>query len=127
MNAKVMMNNGSKSILVVDDEEGVREVVSEIISNMGHMVYNADSGERALDMLSKLEFDLVISDVKMAGMDGVAFTQRLRDLFPDLSLGLMTAYPSEIIERMLQEKTVDFLLQKPFQVHELEGVVQELV
>ncbi len=120
------MKNGPKTVLVVDDEEGVREVVSEAISSMGFMVHRAESGEKALDMMSEKRIDMVITDVKMEGMDGVALARRLRDRFPKLPLALMTAYPSDMLEQMLQEKKVDYLLEKPFLMKDLEGLVLNL-
>jgi len=126
MNAQIALNNGSKTILVVDDEEGVREVVSEVISGMGFIVQHAASGEIALDLVTRNPIDLVISDVRMSGMDGVALARKLRARYPELPLALMTAYPCDAVEKALRDKKVDFLLQKPFQMEELEGMVENL-
>lgn len=115
-----------KTVLIVDDEESVREIVSEMISEMGYNVQSAESGEAALDLISRIDFDLVISDVKMDGMDGLTLAQRLRKKFPKLPLALMTAHPSDGVYKMVQEKLVDFLLLKPFQIDELKGMVLNL-
>ncbi len=122
----MMANNAIKTVLIVDDEESVREIVTEMIGEMGYDVKSAESGEAALDLMSKVNFDLVISDVKMDGMDGLSLAQRLREKFPKLPLALMTAYPSDSVHSMVREKLVDFLLLKPFQIDELQGMVLNL-
>lgn len=122
----MMANNAVKTVLIVDDEESVREIVAEMIGEMGYNVKGVESGEAALDLISKINFDLVISDVKMDGMDGLSLAQRLREKFPKLPLALMTAYPSDNVYSMVREKLVDFLLLKPFQIDELQGMVLNL-
>jgi CheY-like chemotaxis protein len=119
-------NNGAKTILVVDDEEGVREIIVEIITELGYAVQPAESGEQALDLMDQTQVDLVISDLKMDGMDGLALARQLRERFPELPLALMTAFPNEDVHRAVEEKQVDFLLLKPFQMEELQGMVLNL-
>ena len=126
MTSQAMMKNGTKIVLVVDDEKDVREIVTEMIEDLGFSVYGADSGEAALDLISQTSVDLVISDVKMRGMDGLSFARRLRKRSPKLPLALMTSYPCDDVRKMLQEQRVDFLLQKPFQMDELQGMVLNL-
>jgi len=120
------MKGAPKMILVVDDEQDVREIVAEIIAEMGFQVQSVDSGEEALNLMSKTPVDLVISDVKMDGMDGLSLARRIRDHFPHLPLALMTASPSDDLRRMLEERLFDSLLLKPFQMDELQGMVQNL-
>ncbi|MCX6639271.1 MAG: response regulator [bacterium] len=118
--------NQPKRVLVVDDEEGVREIVSEMIADMGFSVCGAESGEDALKLLKKTKVDLVISDVKIKGMDGLSLARRLRKRFPKLPLALMTAFDSADVRKMVSDRKVDFLLLKPFYMDELRGMVQHL-
>lgn len=115
-----------KTVLVVDDEEGVREIIVEIVGDLGYTVEPAKSGEQALDLMNQTQIDLVISDLKMDGMDGLTLARQLRERFPDLPLVLMTAFPNEDVHRAIAERKVDFLLVKPFQLEELEGMVLNL-
>ena len=121
-----MMPDGSKTVLVVDDEKDVREIVTEMVSDLGYTVRGVGSGEAALNFIAETPVDLIISDVKMSGMDGLSLVKRVRSKFPQLPLALMTSYPSDDVHRMLQEKMVDFLLMKPFRIEELQGMVQRL-
>jgi CheY-like chemotaxis protein len=120
------MPDGFKTVLVVDDEKGVREIVAEIISDLGYTVWGVGSGEAALNLITETPVDLIISDVKMNGMDGLSLAKKVRAKFPKLPLALMTSYPSDEVHRLLREKMVDFLLMKPFKLEELQGMVQRL-
>ena len=126
MKSSGTMRENPKTILIVDDEEDVRYIVSEMIAEMGFAVYGAESGQKALDLVSHTPVDLVISDVKMEGMDGLSLARRLRRRFPKLPLALMTAYPSDDVHRLLREKEIDFLLIKPFFIDELQNMVLSL-
>jgi two-component system, response regulator FlrC len=119
-------HNIPKRVLVVDDEAGVREIVSEIIMEMGYTVYGAESGEDALIFASKTPVDLVISDVRIKGMNGISLVRKLRKLFPKLPLAFMTAYADKDVKSMMADHKVDFILQKPFYMDELQGMVHRL-
>ncbi len=116
----------TKTILVVDDEADVREIVAEMISDMGYLVEGAASGEAAQALLNKTSVDLVISDVEMKGMDGLALARWVRNHFPRMPLAIMTAFPSEDLKKMLRQNLVDSYLPKPFQMGELQCLVQNL-
>ncbi len=116
----------SKKVLIVDDEEGVREIVGEMIADLGYATYGAASAEAALSFIARHSVDLVISDVKMSGIDGLTLVRHLRKRFPELPVALMTAYPNDDVRRMLQDKLVDCLLPKPFLMSDLQGMVQRL-
>jgi two-component system response regulator FlrC len=118
--------NGRKTILVVDDEADVRDIVAEMISDMGFQVREAASAEAARDFIRQSPVDLVISDVEMKGMDGLTLARWVRQQFPNLPMAIMTAYPTEDLHQLVRQKMVDNVLQKPFQVGELQGLVQNL-
>ncbi|TKJ40279.1 hypothetical protein CEE37_08100 [candidate division LCP-89 bacterium B3_LCP] len=115
-----------KKVLVVDDERDVREIIAEMIADLGYEVHGVSSGEAALNLIDESSVDLLISDVKMEGMDGLALVKRVRQKFPELPLALMTSYANDDVHRMLSDRIVDFLLPKPFNMNELQGMVQSL-
>ena len=75
------METGEK-ILVVDDNNFLRSVVSKMLSMLGYDVLSADSGENGLSLFLKNKFDIVLSDYEMPGMDGVAFACSVKKSSP---------------------------------------------
>jgi DNA-binding response OmpR family regulator len=84
----------SANILVVDDEGANRYSVSKTLQRVGYMVSEAGSGEEALDVMNKQAFDVVLTDIRMPGLDGVELLRRIKDESPDVIVILMTAYAS---------------------------------
>jgi DNA-binding NtrC family response regulator len=120
------LKNHHKIVLVVDDETDVREVVEEMIAEMGFQVKGVSNGKAAQDLIINTPVDLVISDVQMKGIDGLALAHWIRDRFPRLPLALMTAFPSDDLKSLVRKKVVKCLLRKPFQLNDLQGMVQNL-
>ncbi|HBG73358.1 MAG TPA: hypothetical protein DDX05_07030, partial [Deltaproteobacteria bacterium] len=81
-----------RKILLVDDEEIFLRPLARTIVAAGFLVDTAGTASEAREKLKTGEVDLVISDVRMPGMDGIAFTRSLREEFGDLPVILMTAY-----------------------------------
>jgi DNA-binding response OmpR family regulator len=81
-------------ILVVDDEGANRYSVSKTLQRVGYTVNDAASGEDALDMLDKQIYDVVLTDIRMPGLDGVELLRRIKEDAPDAIVILMTAYAS---------------------------------
>lgn len=101
-------------ILVVDDELIVRDSLKEWLDDEGFSVDMADSGPTALEMLAEKEYQLVLTDIKMPGMDGVEMLKQALQDHPDLSVVMMTAYATvETAVDALKTGALDYLL-KPF-------------
>ncbi len=79
-------------VLIVDDESSARGALSEILADEGYKVRTAADGFRALAAASEFAPDVVLTDLKMPGMDGLALLQRLREDYPDTAIILMTAF-----------------------------------
>jgi DNA-binding NtrC family response regulator len=106
-------------ILVVDDEPGIREVLRAGLTDDGHRVLVATSGEEALTILTREVADLVITDLSMPGIDGVELLRRASKLAPDLPAIVITAFGSKqsAIDAM-RHGAVNYL-EKPFDVEEM--------
>jgi CheY-like chemotaxis protein len=106
------------SILVVDDDADVREVIAETLEGFGYGVVIAASGEEALPVLAKRDdIRMLITDVRMPGMSGFELAARARRLSTGLKVIITSGYflPQPIAERFLK---------KPFRMHELASAVR---
>ena len=82
------------SILVVDDELLIRDLLYDFFSGQGWQISVAESGEKALQLLKDRPVDLVLTDIKMPELDGLQLAAQLRETRPDLPVVVMTGYPS---------------------------------
>ena len=85
-------------ILVVEDNEDVGAFVETLLSELGHEVTRAASGEEALELVRRKNFDIVLSDVVMPGMGGLRLAEALAAEKPDLPVVLATGYSQDIVE-----------------------------
>jgi putative nucleotidyltransferase with HDIG domain len=115
-------------ILVVDDEEAIREIVSSMLSNAGYQTRQASSGVKALEILdSGAEFELVLSDLMMAEMDGIGLLERVRGAFPDMPVIMVTAvHDISVALAAIRNGAYDYLL-KPFEREQLLAMVRRAV
>lgn len=81
-------------ILVVDDEESVRMVLSQVLQEDGYSVTEAASAEQALELMNKETFCLVITDIVMPGMTGIELLKKIKQLYPETQVIIMTSYAS---------------------------------
>lgn len=101
------MNAGSQKILVVDDDDSIRDIVSKMLCRLGFEVLSADSAERGLALFLKNKFDLVITDFSMAGMDGVHLAYHIKEESPSTLVVLMTGQEKEVILSRIRDTAVD--------------------
>jgi len=113
-----------KRVLVVDDERKMRRVLQMLLEQMGLESTPAESGEEALDCFQREKFDLVMTDLRMPGMGGMEWMQRLRELDPEVPVIVLTAYGTvaTAVEAM-KRGAFDFIL-KPFDVDAVEVVIR---
>lgn len=113
----------SRNILIVDDEENIREIIGEFLETLGYNVFEASNGEEAIVACSRAKFDLVITDIRMPKMNGLKLLKSLKTVMPDLPVILMTGYqPSKNQETNLSVKADGYLL-KPFSLNSLRQAI----
>ncbi|AJY71627.1 Fis family transcriptional regulator [Geobacter sulfurreducens] len=107
-------------VLVVDDELSMREFLAILLDREGYTVDQAASAEEALICLERKTYDLVISDVKMPGLDGITLLGRIKEMTPDTAVLLMTAFSTaeQAVEAM-KLGAYDYIA-KPFKVEEVK-------
>jgi CheY-like chemotaxis protein len=115
-----------RTILVVDDEEAVLDVVCRFLEIEGHHVLSATNGQDALDQVHRRrDIDLVILDLMMPREDGAATLRRIRQLRPQLPVLLCTGLPQADVLSDLSERGAAGLLRKPFKMNELWYAVRQ--
>ena len=113
----------SASVLIVDDEKNIRLTVSATLKSMKCETDAAVNGEEALAKIAQKEYDLILLDIKMPGMDGMTALERIRKITPDVSVMMITAHGTvaNAVDAM-KLGAVDFL-QKPFTPDEIRQAV----
>jgi putative nucleotidyltransferase with HDIG domain len=122
-----MLETSGRSALVVDDESSITELVSTALSARGFECRTATNGVEALNSLAECEADLVVTDVRMPGMDGLDLLDQIRVHHPDTSVILLTGSAEvPVVVRALRSGACDFLT-KPFTLAELRERVDAVM
>lgn len=115
----------SPRILVVDDEEVVCRFLKRLLSGSGHQVETSFSGQDAIARLEQDSFDLVITDLKMPGVDGIGVLRRAKELDPFCEVMVITAYASvESAVEVMKLGAYDYI-SKPFNVDRIRLIVEK--
>ncbi|HVW81402.1 MAG TPA: response regulator [Mycobacteriales bacterium] len=112
----------SRSVLVVDDEAGMRETLVDILTSAGYTVTPAEDGAAALQMARAQPYDVIIMDIRMPAMTGVEVLASLEH--PPPQVVLMTGYAVDEQLRQARENNAFAIMQKPFQVPYLLRIVE---
>jgi CheY-like chemotaxis protein len=115
----------SGKVLVVDDNNDLRVVVSKMLSRLGYEVSSADSGENGLSIFLENKFDIVLSDYEMPGIDGVAFACSVKKSSPRTPVVIMTGAGKETVFSR-KSTAVDEVISKPFTLAEIDETIQNL-
>jgi DNA-binding NtrC family response regulator len=114
-------------VLVVDDDADMRDMVQDLLKDRGHHVSTAGSGTEALKRLSEADYEVVLTDLRMKGMEGIALLGEIRRAFPDVNVILMTAFGSvETAVEAMKHGASDYL-PKPVKKDELIRVVERVM
>jgi CheY-like chemotaxis protein len=118
-----------KTVLLVDDETGVRTNIRECLQQLGYHVYEADCGEAALETCRQQQgkIDVVLTDLVMPGMSGHELGAELAQQYPEVRILFMSGYTEDNAARRAILTRGSSFLQKPFSVADLSGAVQRLL
>ncbi|GBE15325.1 MAG TPA: sigma-54-dependent Fis family transcriptional regulator [Proteobacteria bacterium] len=116
----------SRKILIVDDEPGMRGLLSRVMEKVGHYAMAISGGEEAIHLIEGEEWHLVIADIDMPGMDGIELLKRIRSMDRVLPVIMITAYATvESAVEAMKLGAFDYIT-KPFQMDELKIVVAKV-
>jgi CheY-like chemotaxis protein len=113
------------SIMVVDDEVDLVDILAEELQDFGYTVYSANGGGEAIEKLQKTNVDLVITDIKMPAGTGLDLLSSSKELDPSVPIFLMMTGYSDYDEQQLIEKGATKLLSKPIDFKNLALVIKE--
>ncbi|MFO0706193.1 MAG: sigma-54 dependent transcriptional regulator [Nitrospira sp.] len=115
------------AVLVVDDDAEMRELVYDVLKERGHQISTAGSGQEALKILAEQDFAVVLTDLRMKGMQGTELLIEIKRLYPDIGVILMTAFGSvETAVEAMKRGASDYLT-KPVKTEEIVRVVERAV
>jgi two-component system cell cycle sensor histidine kinase/response regulator CckA len=120
---------GSETIVLVDDDEGVRAIARRILQRAGYTVLSAPDGVEAMRMINEAggRVDLLLTDVVMPGLGGRDLVTRVRDTYPDLRVLFVSGYTEEGVRRHGVLDTESAFLEKPFTAERLTQKVREVL
>jgi two-component system, cell cycle response regulator CpdR len=112
-------------VLVADDEASVREFIARALATAGHAVRAVEGGAQALEALAAEPFDLLLSDIVMPGLDGIALALKAGKDHPGMKILLMSGYASERQRAHNLEALAHRVIAKPFTLAEICTAVAE--
>ena len=114
-------------ILIAEDDTAVREFASRALVNAGHEVIAAADGLQALEALENDEFDLLLSDIVMPELDGIALALRVSRGWPDLPILLMTDYAAERQRAHNLDALIHDVISKPFTLQQFYDAAEKVL
>lgn len=111
------------TLLVVDDDDSIRELVSALFEMRGFNILNAYNAPSALEVLKKNKVELVLSDIRMPGGDGISLLEQIRQCSPDIPVVILFTGFSDLTEKQCIAKGAKKVFTKPFDHRELMNFV----
>lgn len=115
-----------KTIVIVDDEEDLRDNLLDLLEFMGYSVATCETAEEMLEMMPTLPAGLVLLDYQLPGMDGIEALTILKRDWPDLPVALVTASSQPAIIQRARDRGVDGIVFKPYDQAEILATVDKL-
>ncbi|MBN1227425.1 MAG: response regulator, partial [Deltaproteobacteria bacterium] len=112
-------------ILVIDDEEGIRDVLQEILTDAGHEVEVACDGMEGIELFERKEFDLVLTDLGIPVLSGWQVAEKIKSIDKRVPVAIITGWNIELQESDMKTNNVDLIIKKPFAVNQVLQLVQE--
>jgi len=120
------INKGRQAlILVIDDDEFVRSVLSRTLAQANHQVTLAESGEKGVQIFKEGKFDIVLTDLGLPGMSGWEVCRMIKETSPQTPVGMITGWGVEKNRGEVEEYGLDFFVSKPFDFNQILNVVAE--
>ena len=116
-----------KRVLIVEDDEEMRGLLSDVIEEEGYKTDSVDNGSEAFRKLVKESFALIITDIRMPGLTGLEILPGMKKLQPEAPVIVITAFGSEEVQRKAFEKGANAYLEKPIHLQKLRRLIHDMV
>lgn len=121
------MENNSISILIVDDEEHTRLGYAEVLRLEGYNIDVAENGKVALKKIGEQHFDVIVTDLRMPEMDGMALIENIRKIKKDQKIIIITAFGTFKTYKQAKDVGVTIFLNKPVRAKDLKEAVSQIL
>lgn len=116
-----------KKILLVDDDEWIRDSLSLYFDTEGCQIVAVETAEEGMELLKQQDYDIILLDYKLPGIDGLTFSRKIQEICPDALKILITAYKSkEIVSKAMSTGIQDFI-DKPFTIDTVKNSISRLI
>jgi len=122
-----MSGQRDKAILVVDDEPAICDLLHNALETKGYTVFMGNNGREALETLRRNNIAAVITDIRMPGMDGAMLLKKIKELFPDIPVMIITGYGTlDNAVDMMKQGAADYI-SKPFSTHKIYETIEKML
>jgi two-component system response regulator AtoC len=124
---KRLNDTWQKRILLIDDDAWIRDSMAVFFESEGSRFLALETAEEGLDELARRDYDIVICDYRLPGMDGLSFFKRIQDGRPGVIKLLITAYGTDTLPAEARAAGVDGYILKPLDMQAIESVLTRLI
>lgn len=126
-NGKVIELRRKGNVLIVDDEEFIRDIVSECLSSTGHNVMTAESSDQAIELIKKNHFDITFLDFSMPNKSGLELLREIKVIDPNSTVVIISSRPEEQLPDELSDEGSYNIIKKPFSVDQIQNAVSRVL
>jgi DNA-binding NtrC family response regulator len=116
-----------KKILLVDDDEWIRDSLTVYFGTEGCHILAVETAEEGLELLKQEDWDIILTDYKLPGIDGLTFSKKIMEIRPDTIRILLTAYKSKEVVSEAVSAGIQDLIDKPFTIKTIEDSMSRLI
>jgi signal transduction histidine kinase/CheY-like chemotaxis protein len=114
-------------ILIIDDDDNIRDVMSDMLEFMDHTTSQAASGEEGAEKFRDGDFDLVITDLGMPGISGWEVTRICKSLKPNIPVIMISGWGNQLDDELVRQSGLDAIMAKPFEMTKIKSLIQDVL
>jgi DNA-binding NtrC family response regulator len=117
----------NKKILLVDDDEWIRDSLTLYFDTEGCQIVAVETAEEGMELLKQQDYDIILLDYKLPGIDGLTFSRKIQEIRPDAIKILITAYKNKKVVSEAMNAGIQDLIDKPFTIKTIEDSMSRLI